>query len=150
MTPDGGALRAVLTSGAAFAAGFIGGGAAWWTIALTGGAAAGSSSGGWLDSSALVAWLIGFQAAVNALAFAALTAFSRRWRRQAPRHRAVVSALLGAVAITLSWTGLTMVVLGPARAALGVTVALWLWYALPGLIAGAVALALAGGHGARA
>lgn len=144
MTPKPGALRAVLISGAGFAGGFLAGGAAWWAMVLSSRAGAQASSADWLASAAVVAWVIGFQAIGNALVFAALTALSRRWRARTPRRLAIASALLGVVAVTLSWTGLAMVVLSPIRGALGVTVAGWLWYAMPALLAAALAVALAG------
>ena len=144
MTRPPGALRAIAISGAAFAGGFLAGGAGWWAIVLISRGGARASGADWQATVFVVGWVIAFQAIGNALVFAALTALSRRWRGRTPRRLAVASALLGAVAVTLSWTGLAMVVLSPIRAAVGVTMAQWLWYAMPALLAVVMAVALAG------
>ena len=135
-------MRTVMIRGAAFAAGFIAAGAALWLIGFAGRSAAGYSSDGWLGNAAMAAWLVTSQAVINAIAFSAVTAASRRLRQRARPGVALVGALAGAVAYAMSWVGLATA-LGPIRAVLGPVLAVWIGFALPGLAVGVIALAWA-------
>jgi hypothetical protein len=134
-------LRTIVLGGLAFAAAFSAAGAILWTIGFARRSAAGYSSAGWPGNAAMAAWLIGAQALVNAAAFTALTAASRKWRDLAPRLVIPVGGLAGLAAFGMLWTGVVMALLRPLGNLVGAVPAVQIAFVLPGLAAGAAALA---------
>ena len=73
---------------------------------------------------------------IYALAYAAITAASRNWRQRSPRQVALLSALAGALAQILHWTGLALIVLAPLTHRVPHHFSMALGVAMPGVVAG--------------
>ena len=84
----------------------------------------------------LFLYYVGVYALAGAIAYAAITAASRNWRQRSPGQVALVSALAGAFAQILNWTGLALIVLLPLTRVFPHNFAMVLGVAMPGVVVG--------------
>ena len=96
-----------------------------------------------LANVAMAGYLLAVLALLNTLAFLAVCAVSPRWSHVTRALRGVAAACLGVAAHLVNWLGLWALVAGPLASVLGAGNAAWLMFALPGLLAGVLAVALA-------
>lgn len=130
----------MIAGGFAFLAGYVLGGVLFVTGALWLGPARTDPLRELLANGAMAVYLVIVQAFVNAAAFTVVSAVAPKWRRLSSGRRVATAACLGVVAHTFNWLGLWAAVVGPVASVAGPVVAVWLMLALPGLLAGLLAV----------
>ncbi len=85
-------------------------------------------------------YFAGAYALAGAFAYGLLTAASRHWYERPVRQIAGISAIWGAIAQILNWTGLAIIPLLPLTRALPRNVTLIIGVAMSGIVTGAIVL----------
>jgi membrane-associated HD superfamily phosphohydrolase len=136
----------MILGAAAFFAGYLLTGGVFVTVGLLLGPARIDPFDQVLANAAMAGYLLAVQAGLNATAFLAVGALSSHWRHLARLRRGVAAACLGVAACLVSWLGLLwwwVLIARPLASVVGAGHAAWLMFALPGLLAGLLTLALA-------
>jgi membrane-associated HD superfamily phosphohydrolase len=136
----------MILGAAAFLAGYLLTGGVFITAGLLLGPARIDPLGELLANAAMAGYLVAVQAGFNASAFLAVGALSSRWRHLARLRRVVAAACLGVAAFLVNWLGVLwwwILIARPLATVVGAGHTVWLMFALPGLLAGVLAIALA-------
>jgi hypothetical protein len=92
------------------------------------------------EQTLMVFYLAGVYALAGCIAYAAITAASRNWRKRAPRQVVPISVFVGAIAQLLNWTGLSLIAALPVMRIFPGTVGKIVAIAMPGVIVGLAVL----------
>jgi hypothetical protein len=95
-----------------------------------------------LANAALAGYLIAVQAFINTAAFVVTSSISSNWRRLRPSRLIAVAAALGLAAQVGNWLGVWMLA-APLVGFMTVVNLAWLMFAMPGVLAGLIAIGLA-------
>jgi hypothetical protein len=132
---------AMIAAGLSFFAAYVLAGGGLVAAGLLLGPSRGDPAAERLANAALAGYLVVVQALLNTAAFSAVSALSRAWRRRAAARRALASAVLGVAAQASNWVGVWALA-APIISFITVVNLGWLMFAVPGVLAGLVAVLL--------
>ncbi|MGH8619567.1 MAG: hypothetical protein ACREUW_17910 [Burkholderiales bacterium] len=131
-------LQRALAAAAGFLAGYIGIVVVFFGVVMGGQALSDSLAPGWLESLAMMGYLVVLHGVMSGCTYAGLAALSKHWRLRRPWSIVRWSAFAGVVGCAFYWTGLIQML--SLSSVLGVQAAGWIATLLPGVVAGLIVI----------